>query len=681
VALDAVTPRRRGQAPAWTALAGFALAAAVAVPCWSAGWAPLGGPLRPEVFLQLSPPGSGRPLRVYASVLETWAYPGAYLWRSKDAGATWRDLETGLGHPLRALAIDPANPDILWAWTLDNGLWRSADAGDSWEQRALPGTRYALGIYQLLVDPHHPGTLYTVEEDSHGPRVVVSRDGGATFDAGPPFSIYTESDEPIHVQPARGELLSFAYEGLVASLDGGQTWQLRGRFAEAGFHGGEIAPSAPDTLYGLPVFGPCLARSDDDGAHWRRLAYPPSLPSAHASCNAVAVDPRDPRHVWVGATIPQGDGFRNLLFASRDGGTTWSRGLDLPAQVLRAAGGEVLYAGGGDGAGVSISEDGGHTWTRRDRGIVAGDLCFGLAAQRAPGGGGRRLVALNVSNYGAPGAGLFRSDGGRDWTEIPFRPTAVADAGGSNVVAADEHVVMRSPDGGATWNPVPSAPAGFEHFRADLAQPGHLLLLAEEITATLHRLVVWASDDAGATWRPRSHGLPIDCPDVVSVDICPEFNAYTVDPFDPSRRWVSYFFFPDRQPSTVFRTLDGGATWQPQTTVLPDIHALAADPAVPGRLLAATDGGLFDSPDGGDTWLPLGDLPDGAVVRQFARDGATWYAATTAAGIFRSTDGGAHWTLLAGAPDLDHPTIAVDPRRPAALLAAFAGQGVWRWTP
>ncbi len=71
------------------------------------------------------------------------------------------------------------------------------------------------------------------------------------------------------------------------------------------------------------------------------------------------------------------------------------------------------------------------------------------------------------------------------------------------------------------------------------------------------------------------------------------------------------------------------------------------------------------------------------MIRQFARDGrsATWYAATTAHGIFRSQDGGAHWTLLAGAPDHDRPAIAIDPRRPTALLAAFAGQGLWRWTP
>ena len=71
------------------------------------------------------------------------------------------------------------------------------------------------------------------------------------------------------------------------------------------------------------------------------------------------------------------------------------------------------------------------------------------------------------------------------------------------------------------------------------------------------------------------------------------------------------------------------------------------------------------------------------MIRQFAYDPriAAWYAATFEHGIYRSLDGGVHWTLLAGAPDLDAPTIAVDPRLPPALLAAFRGQGIWLWTP
>jgi hypothetical protein len=225
---------------------------------------------------------------------------------------------------------------------------------------------------------------------------------------------------------------------------------------------------------------------------------------------------------------------------------------------------------------------------------------------------------------------------------------------------------MRSVDGGTSWGPVATAPPGLLHLRPDLAQPRYLVLLQDELGEDSPRRFVWASDDAGASWRRASRGLPLDCVNLASSELCAAFDGYAVDPFDPARRWLSSSFYPG-----------------PQTTDLPAVHVLAADPSVPNRLLAGTDGGLFASPDGGDHWLPLGDLPDGAVVRQFARDGrsVTWYAATVAHGIFRSLDGGAHWSLLAGAPDHDRPAIAIDPRKPTALLAAFAGQGVWRWTP
>jgi photosystem II stability/assembly factor-like uncharacterized protein len=138
-------------------------------------------------------------------------------------------------------------------------------------------------------------------------------------------------------------------------------------------------------------------------------------------------------------------------------------------------------------------------------------------------------------------------------------------------------------------------------------------------------------------------------------------------------------------PSILFISNDAGASWHPAASNPPSISDLAADPSVKDRILAAAYGdGLLVSEDGGEHWRPLGQgLPDGTVIHQLARDArsATWYAATVSHGIYRSLDGGANWQLLEGAPDFDSPRIAVDPRGPGGLLAAFRGQGVWRWTP
>jgi photosystem II stability/assembly factor-like uncharacterized protein len=662
----------------------FFLLALAASPA-AAGWLPVGGPVRPVVQLQLDP---GRPGLLYARVTAPSGF-GTYLWRSTDAGATWRDVQAGLERPFSALAIDPENPQVVWVWATEGGLWRSGDAGDTWSRRSTTAG-LVVQVLQLLVDPHDPETLYRVELDDDVPVVAVSFDGGATFQRGAPISRFSVSS--VLAPPNRNELLAFAFEGLRVSTDGGRTWRPRGQFRHAGFARGAFAPSAPGTLYGVPTStNQCLTRSDDDGSHWRQLPFPPRLPAGHSRCYDLAIDPLDARHVWVAAqntTI-----FQAWLVESRDGGASWSKlvAMPIPGQLVDvvAAGGERLYSGDFATTGLFVSTDGGRTWTATDQGIVAGDLRDGLVAQSPPGGGaGRRVVAMNLPSGGRPDD-LYRSDGGQSWVKVPFQPASIADAGGSVVLAGNDSGVLRSVDGGTTWTAVTSAPPLVQAFHPNLTQPRYISLLAFEDNGSFGNMALWTSDDAGATWRRSSDGLPIACGHFASVDVCPEFPAYAVDPFNPSRRWVAFSLFGNFDQLSLFISEDGGVSWTVATSDLPFIYTLAADPATPGRLLAGTGllpsepGNLFESKDGGLHWSPFSVLPASSGVRQLAWDplSATWYAATLDQGIYHSLDGGVTWTLLAGAPDHDAPTIVVDPRQPGTLLAAFAFQGLWQWMP
>src|SRR6185295_17683786 len=110
-------------------------------------------------------------------------------------------------------------------------------------------------------------------------------------------------------------------------------------------------------------------------------------------------------------------------------------------------------------------------------------------------------------------------------------------------------------------------------------------------------VALWTSDDAGATWRRSSQGLPIDCTHAASVDWCPSFTGYAADPFDGRRRWVARSGYPF-EPE-LFLSEDAGANWHTVSTQLSEIFTLAADPNVRDRLLAGTFTGLFESEDGG----------------------------------------------------------------------------------
>jgi photosystem II stability/assembly factor-like uncharacterized protein len=620
-----------------------------------------------------------------------------HLWRSNDAGATWHSLQPGLGHSVKVFALDPNDRRTIWVWTPDYQLWRSRDAGETWSRRLITTSDFP-SVVQLLVDSVDPETVYRVDEYYDAQRVWVSHDGGASFQAGAFLPITTLfAGKKFFIHPQRSELLFFGDQGVLTSRDGGQTWSRHGLYHGKGFYYGRPAPSDPDTLYAISLASGCPVRSDDAGAHWLRLACP-HLRGYSYGFSDLAVDPQSASHVWLVADVSVRE-FQHWLLESNDGGASWSPPRLMPEGAVVSAGGSLVYAGSAFSSvldyperGLSASRDGGRTWTSLAAGISAGSVYRAFVVQRSPDAAdaldaldaddGWRLVALAL----APNLqfGLFLSNRGGKWVQSPGRFSDLAATGGSTAVAVKEDRVVRSQDGGVTWSAVPSVPTT-GGFLVDAMQPRYLALLHFVPNRDYGDLVLWTSDDGGATWRRSSNGRS-RCIPAGGSSLCGFFLAFAVDPFDATHRCASVYTVNGVPSWAIDLSTDAGLTWHPTPPVIADglpVSALAADPASPGRFLAGTYYGLFLSEDGGLHWQPWGDLPSHAMVYQLVRDErtATWYAATGAEGIYRSLDGGAHWTLLAGAPDLDRPTIAIDPRTPDTLIAAFKGLGVWQWTP
>jgi len=122
----------------------------------------------------------------------------------------------------------------------------------------------------------------------------------------------------------------------------------------------------------------------------------------------------------------------------------------------------------------------------------------------------------------------------------------------------------------------------------------------------------------------------------------------------------------------------GGSSSSTGLPNTPDYHSLLVNPSNPWSLILGTHQGLYVSGDGGRHWRF--DSLSGSDAMNLARPaGRTiWLAGH---GVFKkSADAGASWVDVRpnGLPGLDIHGFAVDPRRPATLYAALAGQGLYR---
>lgn len=161
------------------------------------------------------------------------------------------DSFVGSGHP----DLRDDLPPLL-------GLIRSSDAGRSWQTVSLTGEA---DFHALLADSERI-TGY----DATGNRVMVSRDGGATWrESAPPAPIVDIAADP----GSKGRLLATSDAGLLTSRDSGQSWQVTGGDALL------LAWPARDALYGFTAFGD-VRLSRDGGKTWTNSGSLPGEPAA-----------------------------------------------------------------------------------------------------------------------------------------------------------------------------------------------------------------------------------------------------------------------------------------------------------------------------------------------------------------------------------------------------------------
>ncbi|MEQ1513942.1 MAG: hypothetical protein ABL934_14840 [Lysobacteraceae bacterium] len=378
------------------------------------------------------------------------------------------------------------------------------------------------------------------------------------------------------------------------------------------------------------------------------------------SIGAIALDPNNPDHVWVGTgeawtrnSVSIGDG----VYRSKDGGESWSNvGLPNAERIVRLAvdprNGETVLAcvtgklwSDSSDRGVYRTTDGGKTWA--------------LVLKGGNGSTGCGDLSVDTKNPDVMFASLwdFRRKG---WT---FR------SGGEGPESASGSGLYRSADGGKTWQEVtggglPAKPYGRIAVAVAPSNSNAVYAMVENAKSALFR-----SDDGGKTWERRD--------DSQMMVWRPFYFAHLiVDPNNADR-----VFKPNLQ---LIQSIDGGKTFSNAGGgAHGDFHDLWIDPNDSKQIIAGDDGGLWFSKDGGERWWKANNLPisqfyhvsvdDNDPYRVYGglQDNSSWVGDSSYPGGITNS----RWENMYGG---DGFWMFADPTDPDYLYAEFQGGSISR---
>jgi photosystem II stability/assembly factor-like uncharacterized protein len=512
-------------------------------------------------------------------------------------------------------------------------------------------------INSVVWDPANPQVVYAGTGDyaGSGSGVYKSEDGGMSWRSAATGLPYKAVLALAIAPSAPPVLYALAYNEVYASNDGAQTWVYRGNVE--GFTGSgpfQLLPSTDGKAlfavggYGLPL------RSDDNGQTW--VSFGIGLPEGGAgsiSACVIALDPSD-ANIFYAGTASSG------VYKSIDGGWTFApsnKGMldyGISALAIDPADPKIIYAGGSSGE-LFKSTDAGQNW------INLTEL-------------------LQVQNDLYPG----------NIHGIKLHPAEA----GTLYLFADNSGLMISRDNGNTWQRLGSPPGKEQSWfmSVGIALDPQLTL----ITA-VERVGGWRYSIGAVPVEPTPTLAPVTA--VTAGPLFPagtwqevtelprEINAFLLDPANPQILFACTGGLG--QGGSVYKSADGGLTWQQSASGLSEDGVTAIAVSQDGNLFAlSSTGDVFGSTDGAESWTILsntgmwGGFESWLVVAPQNSD-VIYSLANTANWFGRSTDGGRSWVdVKNGLPQADYEvyvsSLAIDPSDANVVYAGtggFVGQG------
>jgi photosystem II stability/assembly factor-like uncharacterized protein len=625
--------------------------------------------------------------------------PGDGIYKSIDAGKTWKNMGLEDSHHIVRIAIHPKNPDIVYVAAMghlftnntERGVFRTRDGGQTWDKVLYVSDK--IGAIDLVMVQANPNILYA--------------------------ALYDKIRLPWHYEIGGPE------SAIYRTIDGGTSWKKLGGGLPSGRVGRiglDVFQKNPDILYavvenanrraptqqeidlakkrgtglGELTAGNEVYRTDDGGRSWRKVnaGYEAALNKAPYSFNELKMDQNDSNTVYITG---------QSLASTNDGGKTW-KGLSWPSNgVFEKAFGDwrAMWVDPQNSDRLIFGSDGG-VYISYDRGVTC-HHCYNIPLGEFYAIGVDMEDPYNIyggmqdhDSWKGPSNGWAGEITLSDWVTV-----GGGDGMYNCIDPSDSRWVYNNREFGAMWRfdqtlgiqttITPRRLQGKEPLRFNWTPP---IMLSPHNPAIVYTgaQVLLRSLDRGDHWTEIS-------PDLTTNEKAKQGGAGNItyctittlseSPVQPGLIWVG------TDDGKVQVTQDGGAAWKDCTAKIasaggPDnfwVSRVLASPHDAGTAFAAKTGLRFDdfraclyqTTDYGETWASIvGNLPQNsvnAIVQD--RKNASLLFVGTEQGVYVSIDGGKKWVPFKNnMPWVKVTDLIIHPRE-SDLVAATYGRGLY----
>ncbi|MFK7814247.1 MAG: glycosyl hydrolase [Maribacter sp.] len=571
---------------------------------------------------------------------------GDGVYKSTDAGKTWKHIGLDKSRHISDVVIHPTNPDIIYVaaqgaqygGSSERGIYRSMDGGATWEKTLFINNQ--TGASDLSMDMKNPSILYAamwqhrrypwvMESGGKDSGLYKSTDGGSTWKKMKEGLPKEFGKAGISVSRANNEIVFAVVEaegtkgGVYKSTDAGKKWTQvnkdRINIARSWYYMEIFADTQNENI--VYVLNAPVTKSIDGGRSFKPLSTP------HGDNHHLWIDPNNNQRM-----INSNDGGSNV---SKNGGASWSTQTNQnTAQFYRVITDNLVpynvYGGQQDNSTVAIASrtnDAGIDW--KDWYAVAGgesaflafdpdnpDIIYGGTYQgNLDKWDAKSRESKPIKEYPELGLSIAPKDAKYRYN---WNAPVITSPHDRNTIYHAGNVVFKSTDEGQSWevvspdltkNEVEKHGPGGAPYTNEAAGGENYNTITYMVESQHEKGVLWTGSDDGLLHVTKDGGenwanvTPPNVPDGI-------VNSIEVSPHDAATAYVVVMRYKSMDlNSHIFKTSNYGQTWTKIVNGITGEHTFTRvvreDPKQKGILYAGTETGLFISLNDGQNWQPF----------------------------------------------------------------------------